>query len=119
MPAGAGGRSAWRRGLGAGEGWENQFTEEFLKDVCSFLSLSFFACGLGVWTFLGQGLNLHHRDDPGCCSENTRSLTCCDTREVRIAGFFSPYFPHVCGLPAGAPGQATSLADPAPPVGTL
>ena len=30
---------------------------------------------------LGQRLNLHHSNDPGCCSD-TKSLTCCATREL-------------------------------------
>ena len=35
-----------------------------------------------MWTFLSQGLNLHHSSDSIHSSDNTRSLTHCATREL-------------------------------------
>ena len=40
------------------------------------------ACTCGIWKFLGQELNLCHSNNLSCCcSDNTRTLTCCTTRE--------------------------------------
>ena len=51
------------------------------------------ACG----SFLGQGLNPHHSSHPSCCSDNTRSLTHCATRELQREGHvFSVEVPF-CG----------------------
>ena len=36
-----------------------------------------------MWKFMGQRPNLCHSSDPCCCSENTRSLTCCATKELQ------------------------------------
>ena len=35
-----------------------------------------------MWKFLGQGLNLHHNNDPSHCSDSARSLIHCITREL-------------------------------------
>ena len=35
-----------------------------------------------IWKFLGQGSNPNHSRNPSCCSDNTRFLTCCTTREL-------------------------------------
>ena len=43
-----------------------------------------YACGL--WKFPGQGSNPCHSSDPGCCSDNSRSLTCCATRKLLLRG---------------------------------
>ena len=36
---------------------------------------------------LGQGLNPHHSSDLSCCSDTTRSLTHCTTRELKVHVF--------------------------------
>ena len=38
---------------------------------------------LSMRKFPGQGLNLQHSSDPGCCSDNTRFLTHCATKELQ------------------------------------
>ena len=35
----------------------------------------FFVCALGIQTFLGQGVNLHHSSDPRHSSDHATSLT--------------------------------------------
>ena len=47
-----------------------------------FYLFIFFGCTCGIWKFLGQGSNLCHSSDQSCCSDNTRSLTCCAIREL-------------------------------------
>ena len=42
----------------------------------------FFHQARGLWKFLGQGSNLCHSSDPSCCSDTTRSLPHCATREL-------------------------------------
>ena len=42
----------------------------------------FFRQARGLWKFLGQGSNLCHSSDPSCCSDTTRSLPRCATREL-------------------------------------
>ena len=37
----------------------------------------------GMWKFLGQGPNLRHSRDPSRCSDNSRALTHCATRELQ------------------------------------
>ena len=56
-----------------------------------FLSFFFF-CLFGMWKFLGQGSNLHHGSNPSCYSDNTRSLTCCATKELQTYIFFQQIF---------------------------
>ena len=46
------------------------------EDFCLF-----FGCARGLWRFPGQGLNL------SCCSDNTRFLTHCATRELQEVSF--------------------------------
>ena len=62
----------------------------FLWYLCP-ISLSFFfwPClqHVEVWKFPGQGLNPCYSSDPNHCSDNTRSLTCCSTRELHRALF--------------------------------
>ena len=41
----------------------------------------FFNHSLSMWKFLGQGSNLCHSNNLGCCSDNTGSLTRCASRE--------------------------------------
>ena len=45
-----------------------------------------FGCHCSMWKFPGQGSNLCHSSDPSCCSDNTRSLTYCATRELFFGG---------------------------------
>ena len=56
------------------------------KSISDFflpLSLSFFFCIGSMWMFPGQRSNPpHHSSDPSHCSENTRSLTPQETREL-------------------------------------
>ena len=42
----------------------------------------FFGLNHSIWNFPGQGLNPHHSSSPSCCSDNTRSLTHCATKEL-------------------------------------
>ena len=37
---------------------------------------------LAMWKFPGQGSNVSHNSDPNCCSDNTRFLADCATREI-------------------------------------
>ena len=55
----------------------------------------FFYCAHGMWTFPGQGLDLRHSSDPSCCSDTTRSLTHCATRELLDTGIL----PQLCHPP--------------------
>ena len=48
----------------------------------------FFGHGCDIWKFLGQGSNLCHSSDPGCCSDNAESLTCCIIREPPVFTLF-------------------------------
>ena len=43
-----------------------------------------------MWKFLGQGPNLCHSSDISRCSDNTRSLTHCTTRELLYVIFGGP-----------------------------
>ena len=42
------------------------------------------------WKLPGQGLNLCHRSDSSCCSDNARSLSHCFTRELLSMHIFFP-----------------------------
>ena len=42
---------------------------------------------LALWKFLGQGSNLYHNSNPGCCRDNARSLTHCATKEYWVWEF--------------------------------
>ena len=54
-------------------------------EKCLFRSPAhFFGCARGMWKFLGHGLKPCHSSDPGCCSDNAGSLTCCATRELLL-----------------------------------
>ena len=64
-----------------------------------FFSLFLFGCIYGVWNFPGQGSNPRHSSSLRCCSDNTRSLTCCNTGELLLEGFTGEVFP--CGLWTG------------------
>ena len=48
----------------------------------TFLKLFFLSHAHGIWKFLGQRWNLHHSNDPSCCSDNAGSLTHCAMREL-------------------------------------
>lgn len=37
---------------------------------------------LAMWKFPGEGSNVSHNSDPNCCSDNTRFLADCATREI-------------------------------------
>ena len=56
------------------------------KNICYqvfyFLCIYFFGSTCGIWTFLGQGSNLHHGSNLSCCSDNAGSLTHYATREL-------------------------------------
>ena len=47
-----------------------------------FIYLYIFGLTWGLWKFPGQGSNPHHRSNPRHRNDNTRSLTCCTTREL-------------------------------------
>ena len=50
---------------------------------CVFIVFIFiFGCSRGIWKFPDQGSNPCLSSDPSCCSDNTRSLTHCTTREL-------------------------------------
>ena len=51
--------------------------------------LFFFGCAHGIQKFIGQGLNPHYSSNPGCCSDNAGSLTCCATREHSCLHFLT------------------------------
>ena len=42
---------------------------------------------LGMWYFLGQGLNLHHSSDQSCCCDTASFLTCCATMNSQSVTF--------------------------------
>ena len=42
----------------------------------------------GMWKFPGQGLNPCNSGNPRHCSDDTRSLTPCPTRELLLSAFF-------------------------------
>ena len=42
----------------------------------------FFGPAHNMWNFPGQGLNLHHSNNPSHCSDSSRSLTHCTTGEL-------------------------------------
>ena len=58
----------------------------------NFLTTDFFfffsGCTHSMWKFLSQGSNSCHSFDPGCCSDNARSLTCCAKTELPTISFF-------------------------------
>ena len=57
----------------------------------------FLGCACCVWNFLCQGLSLCHSSYLSQSSDNTRSLTCCSTREfLIIIIFFIIYFKVAC-----------------------
>lgn len=58
------------------------------------MSILFFPHTLGMWRFLGQGLELCHSSTPSYCSDNTRYLSCCATRERPMRVFFCCVFFH-------------------------
>ena len=46
----------------------------------AFINSTFIFSGVHIiWKFPGQGLNLHHSSNPGHCSDDAASLTCCAT----------------------------------------
>lgn len=49
---------------------------------CRILVVFFFWPCHHMQKFLGQGSNPHHSSSPGHCSNNTRSFSCCATREL-------------------------------------
>ena len=44
---------------------------------------------LYLWHVASQGLNLHHSNDLGCCSDNARSLSHHTPRELQTLSFFN------------------------------
>lgn len=68
-----------------GTGLGQQLPIFFFLSFFSFFF--FFGHAHSMWTFLGQGLNQHHSSDPSRCSNNTRSLTHCATRNSSICFF--------------------------------
>ena len=54
----------------------------------------FFGQDLGMWKFMGQGLN---PCQSSCCSDNARSLTCCTTRELRTSLIFLSCYGNLNG----------------------
>ena len=65
-----------------GEIWKAIFLEITFLFVC-------FGWACGMQKFLGQGSNQHHSSDPGHCSDNAKSLTCCATKELQL--YFQSY----------------------------
>ena len=53
-----------------------------------FFFIIFFGHAHGMWKFLSQISNPHHRSDPSCCSDNASSLSHCATREILFAIFY-------------------------------
>ena len=58
---------------------EAEFHHYFVKTT---IFCFVFGRAQGVWKNPGQRWNPCHSSDPSCCSDNTRSLTCCTTREL-------------------------------------
>ena len=52
------------------------------KMIAIILASIFFHHARGMWKFSGQGSNPCHGSDPSHCGDNTRSLSCCTTREL-------------------------------------
>ena len=61
-----------------------------MYSLFSFI-LFFFGCTHGMWKFLGQGSNLCHSSDQGCCSDDVGYLTRCATGEFRVITFLYLY----------------------------
>ena len=61
-----------------------EYAKKHTKLPFSFFLSFFFFFGHGhsMWKFPGQGSNPYHISDPSHCSDDTRSLTCCATREL-------------------------------------
>lgn len=54
--------------------------------------------------FLGQGSTLRHSSNPSCCSDNTRSFTCCATRELPLSFYsFEVSHPSESSVPSHSP----------------
>ena len=51
----------------------------FLFNIYMCIYKYIFGCPRGMWKFLGQGSNQHHRREPSLCSNSPRSLACCAT----------------------------------------
>ena len=49
-----------------------------------------------MWKFLGQGLNLCHSSDLGCCRDSTGYVTYCTTRKLLYRLFLMLF--GYCGL---------------------
>ena len=67
--------------------WSFSLPWSFLLLLLMFWVFCLFVCSLcchsnSMWRFLGQGSNLCYSSNPGCCSDNARSLTCSATREL-------------------------------------
>ena len=69
-------------------GLNETFLEKaFLKNTPCYC-FSFLGHTPCMWNFPGQRWKPCHSSDPGCCSDNTGSLTCCATRELLRKLFF-------------------------------
>ena len=61
----------------------------FKKMILSFdkwnhVTTYLFFCAHSMWNFSVQGSNPHHSNDPSCCNNNTRFLTCYAIREIML-----------------------------------
>ena len=75
--------------------WEQYVSDSKLDGHCNLWSIRwhseyliffffFWRHALGMWKYLGQGLNSHHSSDPSCCHDNTRSWTYGTTTELLL-----------------------------------
>ena len=78
-----------RKGIRDYENFDNP--QALLPIKFNFIYLLFRLHARSMWKFSSQGSNPCHSSSPRHCSNNTKSLTYCSTRELQIPFYFKPY----------------------------